>query len=128
MLCPICGQETESVLHILWDCISTQDVWACGPMKLQKSSFMGENFIQIFIDIRMRCNKEEMELMAILARRIWLWRNSMVYDGELSHPIRFSRRRKIILVSLEDTVNGVRKSLHLPQSLPQQFGKCHLQV
>jgi hypothetical protein len=40
------------VMHILWGCTSAQVFWACGPMKLQKSSSTMEKFVQIFNDMR----------------------------------------------------------------------------
>jgi hypothetical protein len=29
-LCPICGLEEETAVHILWECPTAQDVWCMG--------------------------------------------------------------------------------------------------
>ncbi|XP_042958203.1 uncharacterized protein LOC122293808 [Carya illinoinensis] len=35
-LCPICQLEQESVMHVLWSCVSVQVVWSLCSQKLQK--------------------------------------------------------------------------------------------
>jgi hypothetical protein len=42
-LCPICGLD-DKVVHILWTCPSSNDVWGGGPVKLQKSDGVGGSF------------------------------------------------------------------------------------
>jgi len=41
---PICAREPDSVLHVLRLCPSAQDLWGCGPMRLQKTNAMGRDF------------------------------------------------------------------------------------
>lgn len=26
--CPVCGAETETIMHVLWDCLAANDLWA----------------------------------------------------------------------------------------------------
>jgi len=48
-LCPICTRDDETVNHILWSCPSGQDVWRCGPKKLQKGMNGVHNFFFTFL-------------------------------------------------------------------------------
>jgi hypothetical protein len=43
-LCPLCGIEEESVIHVLWQCPSAADVWSVWCKKLQKWSSDGSDF------------------------------------------------------------------------------------
>jgi hypothetical protein len=47
-ICPCCRREVETTLHVIWNCPATQDVWGGGSILFQKSSFMGENFMQLW--------------------------------------------------------------------------------
>jgi hypothetical protein len=84
--CPICAREPKLVLHILWLCPSTQDVWGCCPMRLQKTCATGTYFNSIWEVMQERCREEELSLMAILARNIWLHRNTVIHEEVFKHP------------------------------------------
>jgi hypothetical protein len=46
----------------------------------------GQDFMHIFKKVSSRCKKEEVELFAEVARRIWLRRNDLVHGGTFTHP------------------------------------------
>jgi hypothetical protein len=46
-LCPLCGREEETILHVLWQCSAAADVWNVGCKKLQKWSSDGRDFLQL---------------------------------------------------------------------------------
>ena len=50
-MCPICGLEVETTLHILWECPSTTDVWGVSSKRFQKSCFTEQSFFRIFEEI-----------------------------------------------------------------------------
>jgi hypothetical protein len=54
-------------------------------MKLQKSNSDKSDFLHIFSKVS-SCDKEEIELFAVLARRLWLRQNDIVHGGSLTHP------------------------------------------
>jgi hypothetical protein len=97
--CPICLSKNETVEHIIWECPTVNDVWGEAPIKLQKSTYLGGNFSQIFADVISWCIKEEVELFAIIARRIWHYRNEVVHSGILMHPVQIVREA---VASLDD--------------------------
>jgi len=69
-LCPCCKREPETTFHVLWSCPGAQDGLGGGG---------SEEFIHCF-------DKDTAELMVVLARQIWLRRNSYVFEGEFRHP------------------------------------------
>jgi hypothetical protein len=78
-LCPCCKQEEESIIHALWTCPATMDVWGSGPKVFQKTIARGNNFLTIMADCQSKFNVDDMALWAVLARRSWLRRNTLVF-------------------------------------------------
>jgi hypothetical protein len=78
-LCPICKQEGESVEHILWTCESARDVWAECSSKLQKCATMEATFASLFTELADRLDDDEMQMVGVVARLIWLQRNGVVF-------------------------------------------------
>lgn len=52
----------------------------------QKCISAGDNFSQVFEDCISRFTQENLELMAVILRRIWLRRNRLVFEGVFAHP------------------------------------------
>jgi hypothetical protein len=46
----------------------------------------GTDFKNLFAYCMGRLNKEELALMAVFSRRIWLRRNAPVFEGTFAHP------------------------------------------
>jgi hypothetical protein len=65
--CPICERAEEIVLYALWACPVAQVAWGCGPAKLQKLSTNHLSFLNLVEVLMDKCNKEEIELGAVLA-------------------------------------------------------------
>jgi hypothetical protein len=97
-LCPFCLQEVETVKYILWSCPSTQDVWRCGPKKLKKKCTAGGlTFTHIFEELIGCCEIMELELIAVMARKIWFWRNIVIHGVEFIHPQHITREASLSL-------------------------------
>jgi hypothetical protein len=66
-LCPICGQDQESTLHILWTCSSAIDAWSVGPRRFQiKHSMDFTKFVQLVDDVLDHCEQEEINFLLVL--------------------------------------------------------------
>jgi len=94
-LCQCCKQEEETIIHVLWTCPVAVDVWGSGPKIFQKSYAWGNSFLQMMTCIFARFKTEEMELIEVLARRIWLRRNTFVFYGI------FTPLDKVVALALE---------------------------
>jgi hypothetical protein len=53
---------------------------------MQKSSYGGREFPQIFEDMLRRLTNEDLEMFAVVTRKIWLRRNELVHGGVFAHP------------------------------------------
>jgi hypothetical protein len=63
------------------------DVCGYGPKTFQKSSSRGTTFLYLIESFLCRFTKDEMALMAVLARRIRLRRNTLVFEGIFIPPL-----------------------------------------
>ena len=64
--------EEETLGHILWSYPSAKDFWADCSKKLQKTICEEEEFFLIFKRIMEELTEGEAQLLAIVARQIWL--------------------------------------------------------
>jgi hypothetical protein len=85
-VCPCNEIEDEDALHVLWLYPAARDVWGSSVSCFQKFCFAGTNFKGLFAYCVERCTKEELKLMATIARRIWLRRNAWLFERRFDHP------------------------------------------
>jgi hypothetical protein len=55
-------------------------------MIFQKCAFNGDRIIQFMEFCLDRLRMDDLNLMAIIARRIWLRRNKLIFESSFSHP------------------------------------------
>jgi len=93
--CSICGSDDETTSHAIWSCPSTRDVWGGGSSPFEKCVSEGYNFMQVFEYCMGRYKQEELSLLAVVSRCIWLRRNKFIFEGEFTHPnVVFSKASK----------------------------------
>lgn len=49
--CPICNKGDESVLHVLWSCPASSDLWTDHDCPLQKWKVAGWELLQLWSEI-----------------------------------------------------------------------------
>jgi ribonuclease HI len=108
--CIFCHRETEMVTHILWECPSTRDVWSACDRRVQKSQGIYGSFMEVMEMITERCTRDEVNLFAVTAKKIWARRNSVLHEGVFLHPTRIVREAKEMLQAMftpveEDTAS-----------------------
>jgi len=84
--CPCYEVEDEILIHALWTCPTTQDVWGSKTSPFEKFYASGVSFKEVFEDRIQRYSKEVLELLVVVARGIWFRRNKLVFEGAFSHP------------------------------------------
>ncbi|XP_059436470.1 uncharacterized protein LOC132169451 [Corylus avellana] len=91
-ICIFCCSAVETTHHILWDYPSSQDVWCVSNNKLQKCRSGGNNFCELVEYLMGSVKREEMELFAMVAKRIWKRHNEVVHGDVFSHPSTIARQ------------------------------------
>ena len=65
--CPICLRFPESVVHALWECDATRDVWACSLKILQKGGSGMADMFQLMEYLLEQVESQDMEVVLIQA-------------------------------------------------------------
>jgi len=86
--CPCCGLAVENVIHCLWSCPAAGDVWGDHLSCFHKCSTFQQSFIHLLDYCFHTFEKEKVELLLVVARNIWLRRNSLVFQGSFLSPHR----------------------------------------
>ena len=84
--CSFCGQRDETTQHILCECPFAHNVWALVRGKLQKRSFMTEEFFMLARHMVHRLGGNDLELWAITSWSLWNARNCFQYKHVQTHP------------------------------------------
>jgi hypothetical protein len=82
----MCSCELETSGHILWSCDAARAVWGLCGVPIQKSSMVADNFFSFFCYLCIRLSDSGLELFAMIARKIWICRNRLVFDGSVHPP------------------------------------------
>ena len=101
-ICHMCGNECEMVMHIIWECPSAVDIWGACRGKLQKSSCHGNCFLDVFEHLLSRCSYDEVCFFAILSKKIWGRRNSMLLGGDMLHPNLLIQEGEALLLQFKE--------------------------
>lgn len=70
--CPICQQEEEFVIHMIWNCPAAVDVWAKGNSPVSKWKSYEGDVMRLWTKIYLRLRKTKVEETVVIMRRIWL--------------------------------------------------------
>ena len=116
--CCFCQNEAKLVLHVLWGCGATQDVWAGSSSRFQKSSTTQVDFLQLVTSLMPKLSGEEWDLFWVTCWQIWHQRNTVMHGGVFQHPSRSSQRALDYLK--EYSCNDPRKSASHIYAIPQK--------
>jgi hypothetical protein len=61
-------------------------VWGNVGSRFQKCSSASLSFAVLLDEFMYRFSKKEVELLIVTARRIWLRRNALIFEGVFRHP------------------------------------------
>jgi hypothetical protein len=126
-LCPVCGLESETVVHILWSCPSASDVWLECMKSIHKCSLTEDTFMNLLEMLQRRLDAEGMQLVAVVARLLWLRRNKLIFEGLFQSPadlIRLAQEQlqSFRIAELGRCAQGFQLS-PLSNSVPQKWKK-----
>ena len=84
--CEFCQRCSETIIHALWDCGATQDVWAGSVARIQKSGGKFDDFMQLFQVMMAKLSMEELETFLVQSWLIWHRRNTVLFGSKMQHP------------------------------------------
>jgi hypothetical protein len=82
------------VSHVLWNCPAATDVWSVSPPRIQKCIVIEDSFLNIFSELHGHFEEDEMQLIALTARLIWLRSNAFVFEGRFTPPLEVVRHAR----------------------------------
>ncbi|XP_059440309.1 uncharacterized protein LOC132172759 [Corylus avellana] len=85
-MCPICDLVGETVGHVLWTCPAAVDVWAECMKLIQKCSSTEVSFVHVLEMLHGRLEEDGMQLVAVIARLLWLRKNKVIFGGDFQSP------------------------------------------
>ncbi|XP_035550016.1 uncharacterized protein LOC118349461 [Juglans regia] len=74
-LCPICQSNEENVIHVLWNCSATMDVWGERESPLNKWCSGYKDFRLLWLDMVNRLDVVQLDRVAVILYKIWARRN-----------------------------------------------------
>ena len=96
-----------------WSCPAAKVVWLACLKRIQKTTSDEDVFPNIFEKLIGRLEEGEINLVARVARQIWLRRNRMVFEGVFSPPMKLIQQAKDQIEAAEqaeqDTRRGAQK-------------------
>ncbi|XP_042942883.1 uncharacterized protein LOC122277065 [Carya illinoinensis] len=108
-LCPLCCREEESTMHVLWNCEAAKDVWSPCSKKLQKSRSSYMPTLEFFEAMTEALNADEMQEFVVVARQLWLRRNSFIFNKPFMPPNILIRESKLRLDLLFEETQSQRQ-------------------
>ena len=81
-VCPICGNEAESICHALFRCNFAKDVWSRWKECPTKICVENQDFVDVALGLFYAGTNRDMEIMAVTTWEIWYNRNQCVHEGE----------------------------------------------
>lgn len=99
--CPICLMVEENVIHAIWNCPASQDVWHQCSRPLQKSSSPKTTILELMQELEDTGGKELVEEFVLVAKRVWMRRNQFIFKQEFKCP-------NSVALAAKDTLDELR--------------------
>ncbi|XP_073355173.1 uncharacterized protein [Aegilops tauschii subsp. strangulata] len=90
--CPLCMRNLESSVHLIWDCLTTMQVWSTtttwgGCSALHPDGIEGQTItakVKMIIDAAApAARKGTKSMIALISWLVWMERNNYVFKGKL---------------------------------------------
>ena len=84
--CHCCQRAPKTVIHAIWECLVSQDVWVGNSTVMQKFTTNCNDFMQLFEALMNSLDAAGMELLLAQAWTVWNQRNMMVHGEQMKDP------------------------------------------
>ena len=82
--CGVCEDEPESIVHVLLDCCFAREVWGFSPLASVLNWPTFHNFEDFVLHSLQVLSFPDIELLFIVAWRIWIARNIRIWENQLT--------------------------------------------
>ncbi|XP_042950559.1 uncharacterized protein LOC122282640 [Carya illinoinensis] len=84
--CPTCSRGEETVLHVLWDCPASIDVWGedCSPVKKWRRNYA--DFRTLWSDFQSKLEEGKLHIVTEVLYGLWKRRNEAIFEGRFKSP------------------------------------------
>ncbi|XP_038711874.1 uncharacterized protein LOC120006075 [Tripterygium wilfordii] len=113
--CPICGKEEESVLHIMWICEFSSQVFSNSVQSIQKMRLRFLDFEQLWLAAVDRLSSSDLAILATTFRLIWSRRNSFIFEQK------FQPSKYLASYAINSVAPSAVKSLVIPRRVLLSF-------
>lgn len=102
-LCPICKLKEEDVMHALWNCPATMDVWGENCSPINKWPVGGKDLVQLWSELSGRLHKAKLEEVVVIMKGISHRRNNFVFQNNFTNPGRIVQTATTRLEEFHET-------------------------
>lgn len=99
--CPLCGEELESVVHLLFQCPHARAAWFHSVLGIKTDFIPGDQLHHLLMNLWSGLEEHHISYTMLLLWHIWKCRCSTLYAGQKSDPV--------------NTVKAVQAQHHLIQ-------------
>ncbi|XP_042939569.1 uncharacterized protein LOC122274612 [Carya illinoinensis] len=89
-------------MHVLWTCPAANDIWAEPESLVHKWSRKEEDFMGLWERMMQNLNKNQMEEVVMILRRVWWRRNTFVFEKKMLCPKGVIRAAKEALLEYQN--------------------------
>ncbi|KAK6123143.1 hypothetical protein DH2020_043139 [Rehmannia glutinosa] len=82
IMCELCGEEPESLTHLLLRCRETTITWRTCPLRIDTTGFDFGSFNNFIGSMLSNLTQEAMELVGIISWGIWTARNKFYFEQQ----------------------------------------------
>ncbi|KAF5454786.1 hypothetical protein F2P56_024425 [Juglans regia] len=82
----MCNAEEETLIHVLWECPAANDLWGDDASYVKKWTRSEVDFLELWEQLRCRLNKNQLEEVAVMLRKVWLKRNEWIFEKRWDCP------------------------------------------
>lgn len=82
LICPISGEASETIDHILLRCRDVVKIWYLCALRIEVSRYEGFRFKQFLLDAIEHCPAEVTSLLSYTSWEIWRTRNSRCFEDK----------------------------------------------
>ncbi|XP_042942878.1 uncharacterized protein LOC122277061 [Carya illinoinensis] len=118
-LCPICQIDTETVMHLLWQCPAANAVWTEMTTPIQKWNVAEDDFLSMWGRMKGKLTEPDLEMIAATMRMLWLRRNELVFDKKFRSPRSVIRDSKESLQEYQAANQMLKRGNNLAMAVRQ---------